>query len=81
LYAASFLRLIWDKGYDKDDDDDDDDDNKHVIMRPTVTSRTLSSKSGSPGSASRPHARLALRLVLSTGLRNRVRKFSKKKEK
>jgi hypothetical protein len=47
----------------------------------TVTARTPSSKSGSPGSASRPRARLALRLVLSTLLRNRVRKFSRRKKR
>ncbi len=41
-------------------------------QRLTASALTAFSKSGSPGSAARPRARL----VLSTGLRNRVRTFS-----
>jgi hypothetical protein len=45
-------------------------------QRLTASALTASLKSGSPGSASRPRARLVSRLVLLTGLRNRVRTFS-----
>jgi hypothetical protein len=57
---------------EENNDDEDVDDDKFF----TLPARTASSKSASPGSAARPRARLASRLVLSTGLRNRVRTFS-----
>jgi hypothetical protein len=62
---------------EENNDDQDVDDDKFF----TLPARTASSKSASPGSAARPRARLASRLVLSTGLRNRVRTFSTHEKK
>jgi hypothetical protein len=62
---------------EENNDDEDVDDDKFF----TLPARTASSKSASPGSAARPRARLASRLVLSTGLRNRVRTFSTHEKK